>query len=224
MLWPSVNIPSARFLKTSKQALRGKSKRPAADGPLLGAYPPVAFHDFNQQSKHPPGCLSWNTHAAEFCRHHIFPDCFLLYPGNVWQRHDSGNHPKNCICQRKSFPLTEFLRYPAHSGIFSEQTWTMFILSAEKQEQGEPAMQAITETLFDTVYLTAVITPPGIHIFSEFWTLIFQGFSLSHFLKSPHLFIVLRQCEQIFCLIFVNYFPCTALDKFPQKWALRAFS
>ena len=30
-------------------------------------------------------------------------------------------------------------------------------------------MQAITETLFDTVYLTAVITPPpGIHIFSEF--------------------------------------------------------
>ena len=66
--------------------------------------------------------------------------------------------------------------------------------------------------------------PPGIHIFSEFWTLIFQGFSLSHFLKSPHLFIVLRQCEQIFCLIFVNYFPCTALDKFPQKWALRAFS
>ncbi len=29
-------------------------------------------------------------------------------------------------------------------------------------------MQAITETLFAPVFLTAVITPPGIHIFSEF--------------------------------------------------------
>ncbi len=28
-------------------------------------------------------------------------------------------------------------------------------------------MQAITETLFDTVYLTAVITPPGIRMIQK---------------------------------------------------------